>query len=418
MNSSYVMQQQREEISDLVQLRLLQSVATSTSTATNQEKGRHLPQSPSFIGCFVPFIGQILLDSLRQYQQPGGSLLPPPPPATVTCAALRFWGQYLLCGGTATPPCLLHDALLRLPHHANNDDIGVGVASSGSTECRRDVSLISTARRVFQVKIQALSVYLQTFPAISTRCCGPGSESDGDDGGVLVAVIIELIDFVRDLEAGMEKQWSTEEEGEAVGVSDPPCNSVVYEEGGDGSDGNSSGKEELERRRRGRKRKKKCDQISGKAMNKTSTQQTARLKKKGTLVCCREDTSSDEEFKDIEGHVSSPCAGPEVVRVSTSFDVRKRKSHNEAGESLAAMRMVHAEAVRALEALLAGLQALVLQQSIKQLAAGALALALPLCFFPSSFFPYSAAATAEEACAPVEVLSVLMLKRVFCSFPW
>ena len=221
-------QQQDEEINECIRLRLLHSISV-VPVHTHTTSSRRTPHERSFLGCFIPFIQQILFDGMKGKDLLYGvaqscDSIVIHPPANVICGALRCWSQYLLCGlGAAggvdnTPPfespaSLVQIALLQLPLDAitfmpRSSTLALTPPNKTEELLNNNPRVlhvhVEQARSTWQVKLQALVVYLETFAttsgtSIETGPSTTGTAAEVDNGAVLIQSLNGLLDFVLDL---------------------------------------------------------------------------------------------------------------------------------------------------------------------------------------------------------------------------
>ena len=386
-----------EDLNILIRHRLFQSIAVNSP----QNKLHHQSQSCSFLGCFIPFIEKILLDGLLS--QPAansnendfekfsvGQFSILTPNCDVVCAALRCWGQYLLCGyrdnhasTDGSSLSTLQHALLRLPSATRKMRYG-------------------TAKAILLVKMQALAVYIQTFSSASTS-----DDTHAEDGAVLV---VSLTGTLRYFLSDADKRLAC--------IHPPPCSEGQVRDTNRSKDykGNYISGIPSKKKRHNRK--------AGQTAKK---RRLSRLTRSGEVIeyTASNSSNSDEDLSDAFS--PNTTAADEIFNEISECESQSPQSDNGnvvlegascSDVSQTEQRKLLCFAGQVLEALLLGLHTLIHQQCLKDPTTATLALAIPLAYGSLCNPASSLIQGADEAKSSLMAVSMKLLKSVVMKFPW
>lgn len=451
-------EQQLEEINVLVRHRLCESIATFSHEINTSKTRENCPTSQSFLGCFIPFIIQILIDGLRNTKSvdfhssiadgdgwcsSNDTYLRPAP--AVIGACLKCWGQYILCGVQrnvdrqfGSPFNVLHRALMRIPAL----DM---IANWRGEESRNQpmsmlLDYVSYAQDIFYINVVAAKVYLQTFSIFCIDSDSPeaGNDREKNAGAVLVVALFQLMDYVHNLSAiiigGKNDTLKIPEQMETQRIlydddGSPRCirgrgDTAV----GDDRDIELMGTIET------KLQESSCTQSF--SVKKRKGRKTSRLKKKGKLItltdgghglgldeefdtdsACGDDNDAQSDLVEIVDDASVVYNSEEFVNADFD-DANSEKKRN-------LLLCVLRSAVEVLEVLMEGLEVLVMEQRLKHSTAACVVLSCPLAFRTpitreiSTFDQdnswntelFSVLKISEEA-------AVRRLRRIFTEIPW
>ena len=375
-----------EDLNILIRRRLFQSIAVISP----QKQQHHQSQSCSFLGCFIPFIEKILLDGLLSQPAANSNENDLTPNCDVVCAALRCWGQYLLCGyrdnrasTDGNSLSTLQHALLRLP--------------SATSKMR-----YGTAKAILLVKMQALAVYIQTFSSASTS-----DDTHAEDGAIL---IVSLTGTLRYFLSDANKRLAS--------IHPPPCSEGQVRDSNRSEDykGNYISGIPSKKKRHNRK--------AGQTAKK---RRLSRLTRSGEVIeyIASNSSNSEEDLSDEFSPITT--AADEIFNKIGECESQSPQSDNGnvvlegascSDVSQSEQRNLLCFAGQVLEALLLGLHTLIHQQCLKDPTAATLALAIPLAYGSLCNPVSSLIQGADEAKSSLMAVSMKLLKSVVMKFPW